>query len=95
MVDSGEAARLDVEMMESGGAGQLDFISSGTLGQPESLQGSISPVAPENSDSDLGSKAYTGTAQFFQKKGFGWLLEVDETGEEEKPLLYVFRLMAH
>ena len=70
----------------------LSFVSVAASSDPEPATGSISPQESPLG-TDLGSMQPQGprqrgqASQYLASKGFGWLLEVEEEEEEQKPLL--------
>ena len=72
----------------------LSFVSLGSAEDGEPVSGS---VQPESTSSGAGSQGRQGrsrskvggrASQFLDSKGFGWLMEVEDDGEEEeRPLL--------
>ena len=69
---------LSFVSVEGGPSAGLSEETAGEIASPESQSG-----AEEGIRSRRGGKA----GQFLESKGFGWLLEVDDDGEEDKPLL--------
>ena len=71
----------------------LSFVSISSPSDSEAVSSTITPAerAPEagwGSISSSTTRPRGRAAQYLEKKGFGWLLEVEEEGEEEeKPLL--------
>eukprot|EP00117_Sycon_ciliatum_P024831 scpid85714/ scgid20744/ Protein YIPF4; YIP1 family member 4 &gt; Protein YIPF4; YIP1 family member 4 len=83
-------AQLEVET-ESAAPTGLEFVSvsSGDTTIPE---GSIAiDIDDEKQDTGYSggvrNRSREATSQFLSKKGFGWMLEVDDQDEDEKPLL--------
>lgn len=70
----------------------LSFVSVAASSEPEPVSSSIAPQE-RPLGTDLGSMQPQGprqrgqASQYLTSKGFGWLLEVEEDEEEQKPLL--------
>ena len=69
---------LSFVSVEGGPSAGLSEEAAGEIASPESQS-----EAEEGIRSRRGGKA----GQFLESKGFGWLLEVDDEGEEDTPLL--------
>lgn len=74
----------------------LSFVSLSSAEDSEPVSGSVQPDST-SSGAEWGSQGHQGrsrsrvggrASQFLESKGFGWLMEVEDDGEEEeKPLL--------
>ena len=72
----------------------LSFVSISSPEDTEVTSSTIAPSQPASGEAGWGSmpslrtRPQGRTSQFLESKGFGWLLEVEDEGdEEEKPLL--------
>ena len=83
-------AQIESTSLTLGTHSPLEFIDS-TSGDGGEVTGSVDPTPQFPQSSELGSLKHRhppgATASFLESKGFGWLLEVEEDEEEQKPLL--------
>ena len=84
-----EAAQLEVSSEPPVSTG-LEFVSvttSDTAAPAGSMTINMEDESQDDGSAGVRNRSREAASQFLEKKGFGWMLEVDDQDEDEKPLL--------